>query len=234
MYDPQNSTYSRTDVSKALVDKWELNIGFPGLLNGYDFSTSNPKENLSPGADLTGSYSGTAVDINGTQAGLFKRTNNDFLETTWASNIANPYDIFIIFECRDFFSDKYTAFYSAHGDEELDWNHAFTNDNGAWEVFTLPSDGTISIPNAVDTQPHLAVVEWRGNDNEEVLYLDRNKLGATDVGDHPSDGLTLPGHNSGNWLPKDLKIGEWRMYDPQNSTYSRTNVSKRLMDKWGL
>ena len=193
-----------------------------GMLHGFDFSSSSPKQNLVSGnADLSGSYTGTTASINGTQAGRFDNSNNDYLDCSFAVGDATPADDYLVFEVVT----------TADNDYILDGGSGngavFYISNSKWTLFA----GSNQRDGSEDTVSHLVRIEWRsGND---VARLDGTDVIDADAGSPDLTGLSIASKfGDGNYC--DVNIGEWRLYDPNDGSYDPSATYQGFADKWGI
>jgi len=216
-----------SEIAAVRTGAGDVVFGESGILHGFDFSSSNPKENIVSGnADLnTGSYSGTTTTINGKQAGRFDASSQDGLQATFSSKITEPFHDHMVFEVVTKDTDS-TTFYDGGTRDEV----IFNDNSGNFHIFS----GSGIQGSAYSENVYSVSIIW---DSTDELYRNGNSTAeiSGNAGSNSATGVTLAengdfaGSNNG-----DIKIGEWRRYDPTAPAYSRTGVESELRDKWNF
>jgi len=188
----------------------------------YDFSKEDGSTTVTDqtgnGRDISGSYSGTSVDINGVQAGDFDGSD-DNLSTTW-STVSEPWHIFAVIQYKTESGDILDGASQA---ESRMYGPVF----GDWRLYQGGS--SVVIGGTSDTNPHIIGGLFGSTD---VLRLDGSQLASADSGSSDLTGLTV-GSRGNNEKYGDVKIGEILVY-PQDKSDIQSEIEQYLSDKWGI
>jgi hypothetical protein len=226
--DITGATIDGTDVTEITVDGQTVFTAGPvpdsGLLQArYDFSQedgSTPVTDLTGnGYDLTGSYSGIAVTINGTQAGRFDGTD-DVLDGSWSS-ISAPYYFFAVVEL----SNAGAAFDPIISGTDSDRHLIASNANQDWFIGT---DAGFVTAGVSDNLPH--IFEGAFENGNVNLLVDGTVVVNTSLATNSSDNIRL-GANFPETNYADMKVGEVLPYTAEPD---RAAVRSYLANKWDI
>jgi len=201
-----------------------------GLLHNY-----NPKSlSLSDGNTVsTRTDNEQSGDLSATSSPVYRTSgingnpiveydgSDDFHQGTFPT-ISPPFETFHVFKARSL--TKSETFQSGVS-SDADW---IVNGSppDSWLIF----DGSNSVATStVDTNPHIGIVRW-ASDGEVLLESTVEASG--DLSGASLDGLTI-GAEFGGGNPAPIDSGQFMIYDPTATGYSRSDVISYLKSEWG-
>lgn len=224
-------TIDGTQVQEITIDGsvvWTKIPDAGDLKAHYDFSQEDGStpvtDRTGNGHDLSGTYSGVSVDINGVQAGAFDGVD-DLLQTTFSA-VSQPTTVFIVYELRSDDTGNKTFF---DGGTQLE--QAFFDDtqDGGYEIYAGSRIGGGGSKSVTVDDPD--VMSGLFNGSSSIMRFDGTEDATGDPGTQSLSGVTLGGQ-ADDTSHVNAKIGEVLVY-PMDKSGIFSDVENHLIDKWG-
>jgi hypothetical protein len=197
----------------------------------YDWTqasgTSTVTDQTGNGFDLSGTYTGPTVTINGNQAGRFDAANEDELDVSFTAE-STPVSIFLVvrFESLSTSGPKY-VFDSADSSFQIFLNATDTRYQFGGSSFY--DGGTPDLNN------HVFSAIYRADNNTSELFIDggNTPIASGDIGINSLQGFLVGDSSDSTARNADFSIGEVLIY-PQDKGGIRGDIESYLSDKWGV
>jgi len=213
-------------INGGLRNLTELNVipDSEDLQSRYDFTEEDGSapvtDQTGNGFDLSGTYSGVNVNINGVQAGEFDKVD-DQLSASYGTTEAQPNHIFAVIEWRTTSTDSEVAF---DGDTTRESIANTKNQNYGYFA------GFLGESNVTASGAYVFNVLFNGTSSK--MRINGVEEASGDSGSQGLDGVRLGNSATGGEFAA-VNIGEVLVY-PLDKTPIETDVEQYLADKWGI